>query len=51
MKYLKIIFNTIKKALTHNRCDTCGFTKDEVYVTEFYLEAGLRQCIKCYDND
>jgi hypothetical protein len=23
--------SSIKKALTQNRCDNCGFTKDEVF--------------------
>jgi hypothetical protein len=36
MKKLSYVFylvlGTVKKALTHNRCDSCGFTKDEVYV-------------------
>lgn len=40
----------IKKVFTHNRCDTCGFTKDEVYVTEYFMEAGIIQCVKCIEK-
>jgi hypothetical protein len=36
-----------KKVFTHNYCDTCGFTKDKVYVTEICMEAGIIQCDKC----
>ena len=32
----------------YNRCDSCGFTKDEVYVTEHFAEAGFIECMKCY---
>ena len=35
---------TVKKALTYNRCDNCGLTKDEVYVTEYFTEAGFIEC-------
>lgn len=45
MKKIMIFF---KKIFTHNYCDTCGFTKDKVYVTEYFLEAGLIQCEKCF---
>ena len=38
----------IWKRLTHNYCDTCGWTKDDVFVTERYTEAGLIQCNKCF---
>jgi len=41
------IFNFFKKLFTHNYCDTCGFTKDKVYATELFIEAGLIQCKKC----
>ena len=44
------LISFFKKMFTHNRCDTCGFTKDNVYVTEYYAEAGLIQCIKCYNE-
>lgn len=47
---MKQISQFIKKIFTHNRCDTCGFTKDKVYVTEIYAEAGLIQCMKCYNE-
>jgi hypothetical protein len=54
MKKLSYVFylvlGTVKKALTHNRCDGCGFTKDEVYVTEYFTEAGFIECMKCYNN-
>lgn len=44
---MKAILNFFKKVFTHNYCDTCGFTKDKVYVTELFNEAGLIQCNKC----
>lgn len=44
---LVAVFNFFKKAFTHNYCDTCGFTKDNVYVTEYFAEAGIIQCDKC----
>ena len=47
---MRKIFSFIKKLFTHNRCDNCGFTKDKVYVTEYYTEAGLIQCMKCYNE-
>ena len=47
---MKKLISFFKKTFTHNRCDTCGFTKDEVYVTEYYSEAGLIQCMKCYNK-
>ena len=48
---MKTIFNLIKKVLTHNYCDTCGFTKNEVFVIELYSESGLLQCEKCYKRN
>lgn len=54
MKKLSYVFylvlDTVKKALTHNRCDICGFTKDKVYLTEHFTEAGLIECMKCYND-
>jgi hypothetical protein len=47
---MKKIFIFFKKLFTHNYCDTCGFTKDEVCVTELFMEAGLIQCQKCYNK-
>ena len=47
---MKKIIEFIKKWFTHKRCDTCGFTKDKVYLVEMYLESGLIQCEKCYNN-
>lgn len=47
MNWIKRLFT---KKETTNRCDICGFTKDEVYVTEHFTEAGLRECMKCYNN-
>ena len=47
---LYTVLGTVKKALTQNRCDNCGFTKDEVYVTEYFTEAGYIECKKCYDE-
>ena len=44
------LLGTVKKALTHNRCDNCGFTKDEVYTTVLFTESGYRECMKCYND-
>ena len=46
-RVLVAVFNFFKKMFTHNYCDTCGFTKDNVYVTEYCTEAGIIQCNKC----
>ena len=35
---------------THNYCDTCGYTKEKVFVTEIWMEAGLIQCVNCYNK-
>jgi len=37
---LYTLLGTVKKALTQNRCDNCGFTKDEVYTTILFTESG-----------
>ena len=42
-RVLVAVFSFFKKRFTHNYCDTCGFTKDNVYVTEFCTEAGIIQ--------
>jgi len=47
---MRNLISFFKKMFTNNRCDTCGFTKDKVYVTEYYTEAGLIQCEKCYNE-
>ena len=44
------VFEFLKKIFTHNYCDTCRFTKDKVYLTEYYTESGLIQCMKCYNE-
>jgi len=44
------LLGTVKKALTQNRCDNCGFTKDEVYTTILFTESGYRECMKCYND-
>lgn len=41
------IFRFILKVFTHNYCDTCGFTKNKVYITEYFMESGFKQCKKC----
>jgi formylmethanofuran dehydrogenase subunit E len=48
---MRHIISFLKKLFTHNKCDTCGFTKEEVYLTELYVEAGLIQCKKCYNKN
>lgn len=50
MTYRIKVIECIIKLFTHNRCDTCGFTKDDVYVSELYMEAGLIQCNKCIEK-
>jgi predicted nucleic acid-binding Zn ribbon protein len=47
---MKTLFNFLKKIFNHNYCDTCGLTKDKVYVVELYTEAGLIQCEKCHNQ-
>ena len=44
------LLGTVKKALTQNRCDNCGFTKDEVYTTILFTESGYRECKPCYND-
>jgi len=44
------ILKWIRDFLSYNYCDTCGFTKEDVFTTELFLEAGLRQCNKCKEN-
>ena len=46
-RVLVAVFSFFKKVFTHNYCDTCGFTKDKVYITEICMEAGIIQCEKC----
>lgn len=48
---MKKVFSFIKKLFTHNRCDDCGFTQDNIYITEYYSEGGLIQCMKCYNEN
>ena len=45
-KFWKIIV----KIFTHNWCDTCGFTKSDLFITEIFMEGGLRQCEKCINK-
>jgi|TARA_R110001592_G_scaffold186743_1_gene431153 hypothetical protein len=47
---LYMVLGIVKKALTQNRCDSCGFTKDEVYTTILFTESGYRECMKCYND-
>ncbi len=44
------LIELLKKLFTNNYCDTCGFTKDKVYVTEIGIEAGIIECSKCSPN-
>ena len=46
-KKIKQLFINI---FTKNYCDTCGFTNEKVFVTEYFCEGGLIQCNKCIDN-
>lgn len=45
------LWNLLVKMLTHNLCDTCGFTKEEVFLTKYFTEAGFFQCDKCIKNE
>ena len=47
---LATVWRYITKPFTHKYCDTCGFTKDEVFVTEYFMEGGFRQCQNCIDK-
>jgi hypothetical protein len=44
---LKQIISFIHKVFTYNKCDTCGFTKNKVYVVEFFMEGGYMECTEC----
>ena len=37
-------------SVTHNKCDTCGWTKDEVFLNGFYTRFSMIQCEKCYNK-
>jgi len=41
MRFLKLII----KIFTHNYCDTCGFTKRDVFISD-----DLIQCNKCFSK-
>jgi hypothetical protein len=47
---MKQLINFFKKFFTHNHCDSCGFTKSKVYVTEYYSEGGFIQCENCINK-
>ena len=47
---MRKLLNYFTKLFTHNFCDTCGLTKDTVYVTALYTEAGLIECEKCFNK-
>ena len=47
---LATVWRYFTKPFTHKYCDTCGFTNDDVYVTEYFMESGFRQCQKCIDK-
>lgn len=40
----------VKKVFTHNYCDGCGFTKEEVYTTEIFAEGGYNECKRCHEE-
>ena len=46
----RTFFTKVSKIFTHNWCDDCGFTKDEVFVTEVYTESGHHQCMTCFEK-
>ena len=48
---LVAVLSYINKLFTHNYCDTCGYTKNDVFITEFFSEAGLIQCNKCFSKN
>jgi len=47
---MRKLWFVLLKVFTHNLCDCCGFTEDDVYVTDLYLEGGRIQCKKCIDD-
>ena len=49
--FITKIWKFLHKVFTQNYCDTCGFTKDKVYVTHHFTEAGFIQCKKCYEKE
>jgi len=42
-------WNDLKKVFTHEYCDSCGFTEENVVTTEYFTEGGWRQCETCID--
>lgn len=48
---MKKILAYIIKILTHEYCDSCGYTKDEVYVTWVGAGGGICECQKCIDKN
>ena len=50
MKIIKKIFKWIRMYITHNKCDTCGWTKDEVFLNGFHTRFNIIQCEKCYNK-
>lgn len=44
------LFELLKKVITHNYCDECGFTEDITYVHEYYSEGGWLLCEKCIEK-
>ncbi len=36
------------KVFTYNLCDSCGFTRDDVYFTHIFQ--GRVQCKKCFED-
>ena len=35
------------KFFTHNYCDSCGWTKNKIYTTKLFSEAGYLECSEC----
>jgi hypothetical protein len=50
MKLKLQLLCVLKKVFTHNYCDGCGFTKEEVYTTEIFAEGGYNECKRCHEE-
>jgi len=47
MRVDSLHWKDLRKPFTQNYCDSCGFTQDRVFVTEYFTEGGLLQCDTC----
>lgn len=50
-EFWRKLCDLIIKCFTHNLCDSCGFTKDQVFITEIHSETCTLKCQKCIDKE